>query len=384
MTSPRRGRPPGQPRPTGRAPLLWLLESSRCARAGASASCRSWLFGGSTRRRRRSVRRVLVERLTGFGLLVSPRTRRWGAGMLIGFFGMLIVGAGALHRSWSALRAASADELTRRREDAAARLPGAPVRQCVLPALPRRASLTGRLPRCDGCRAGWPCAASSVWLERGCPDHGLVRTLYDESAEILTYLEQWTAPTKVHQPDVTGNFKPVPSAYEDGLPEMQTQHTCILLADITDHCNLRCPTCFAGLRARPWRSVAPLAEVLGVGRRPALPGERPHRRAHAVRRRADALPPARRASRGDDRSTGRPDPRQHQRPADRAGRRAARAAARGTGSGSRSTCSTTGESAEASTHHRGADIRRFKERALDRLSAAGDLHDADHDRRARA
>ena len=32
-----------------------------------------------------------------------------------------------------------------------------------------------------------------VWLERGCPRHGMVRTLYDESPEILTYLEQWTA-----------------------------------------------------------------------------------------------------------------------------------------------------------------------------------------------
>ena len=64
-------------------------------------------------------------------------------------------------------------------------------------------------------------------------------------AEILRYLEQWTAPTKVHTPDIAGNFKPVPQAYEDGLPEMQTQHTCILLEDITDHCNLRCPTCFA-------------------------------------------------------------------------------------------------------------------------------------------
>ena len=30
-----------------------------------------------------------------------------------------------------------------------------------------------------------------------------------------------------------------------------------------------------------------------------------------------------------------------------------------------------GESAEASTHHRGADIRRFKERAIERLSGAG-------------
>ena len=51
-----------------------------------------------------------------------------------------------------------------------------------------------------------------IWLERGCATHGLVRTLYDESPEILSYLEQWTAPTKVHTPDLAGNFAPVPAA----------------------------------------------------------------------------------------------------------------------------------------------------------------------------
>jgi len=110
---------------------------------------------------------------------------------------------------------------------------------------------------------GWLAAYEddSVWLERGCEVHGLVRTLYDESAEMLTYLEQWTAPTKWHAPDTTANFKPVPSAYLDGMPAMQTQHTCILLEDLTDHCNLRCPTCFAesGPAAT---ATAPLEEVL--------------------------------------------------------------------------------------------------------------------------
>lgn len=100
-----------------------------------------------------------------------------------------------------------------------------------------------------------------IWLERGCAVHGLVRTLYDESPEILTYLEQWTAPTKRHEPDVRGNFRPVPAAYEDGLPEMQTQHTCILLQDLLDHCNLKCPTCFAA-SAPALASVAPLPQVL--------------------------------------------------------------------------------------------------------------------------
>jgi hypothetical protein len=100
-----------------------------------------------------------------------------------------------------------------------------------------------------------------IWLERGCPDHGLVRTLYDESPEILRYLEQWTAPTKRHTPDREGNFDPVPAAYLRGLPAMQTQHTCILLADLTDHCNLRCPTCFTD-SSPAISGVVPLAEVL--------------------------------------------------------------------------------------------------------------------------
>ncbi|MBV9787714.1 MAG: radical SAM protein, partial [Chloroflexi bacterium] len=84
-----------------------------------------------------------------------------------------------------------------------------------------------------------------VWLVRGCPQHGKITTLYDESAEIMRYLEEWTAPTKVHTPDTPNNWQPIPGAYLQGLGEMQTQHTCILLEDITQHCNLCCPNCFA-------------------------------------------------------------------------------------------------------------------------------------------
>jgi uncharacterized radical SAM superfamily Fe-S cluster-containing enzyme len=84
-----------------------------------------------------------------------------------------------------------------------------------------------------------------VWLVRGCSRHGRVETMYDESPEILRWLEQWTAPTKRHTPDRPGNFDAIPVAYLKGLGEMQTQHTCILLEDIIATCNLSCPTCFA-------------------------------------------------------------------------------------------------------------------------------------------
>jgi len=84
-----------------------------------------------------------------------------------------------------------------------------------------------------------------IWLERGCSSHGRITTLYDEHPEILAYLEEWTAPTKRHTPDAVGNWDATPAAYLRGLGEMQTQHTCILLEDITAACNLTCPTCFA-------------------------------------------------------------------------------------------------------------------------------------------
>lgn len=100
-----------------------------------------------------------------------------------------------------------------------------------------------------------------VWLVRGCPTHGKVTTLYDESPEILRYLEEWTAPTKVHTPDTIGNFAPAPGAYLHGLGEMQTQHTCILLEDITQHCNLCCPNCFAASSPH-YAGFVPIDDIL--------------------------------------------------------------------------------------------------------------------------
>ena len=88
-------------------------------------------------------------------------------------------------------------------------------------------------------------ADDHVWLERDCPDHGRIVTLYDEEPAILRYLEQWTAPTKPATPDDPTNDEPLPRGYRRGLGARQTQHTCVLLQDVTNACNLRCPTCFA-------------------------------------------------------------------------------------------------------------------------------------------
>lgn len=104
-------------------------------------------------------------------------------------------------------------------------------------------------------------ADGKVWLVRGCQRHGRIVTLYDEHPVILDYLEEWTAPTKHHLPDTPGNFRPAPGGYLDGLGELQTQHTCILLEDVTEACNLTCPTCFAS-SSTALRGAVPVNDVL--------------------------------------------------------------------------------------------------------------------------
>lgn len=208
-----------------------------------------------------------------------------------------------------------------------------------------------------------------IWLERGCPDHGLVRTLYDESPEILRYLEQWTAPTKTHVPDVGGNFDPVPAAYLRGLPEMQTQHTCILLADLTDSCNLRCPTCFAD-SSPAIEGAVPLAAVLSsVDTKLARENDR-----------IDVLML----------SGGEPTlyPQLAELLEELAGRNVVRVLVNTNGiriardddlldllTAHRERVEVylqyDGVSERASKHHRGADLRRLKESAIDRLSSRG-------------
>ncbi|EWT01668.1 radical SAM protein [Intrasporangium oryzae NRRL B-24470] len=207
-----------------------------------------------------------------------------------------------------------------------------------------------------------------IWLERACREHGLVRTLYDESPEILTYLEQWTAPTKSHVPDRVGNLLPVPEAYEYGLPAMQTQHTCILLEDLTEHCNLRCPTCFAD-SAPSLRGVASIADVLAnvdariaredgrldvlmlSGGEPTLHPDLPELLAALVER-----PIVRILVNTNGLTIARDDAL-----VDLLHRHRDRVEVY---------LQYDGESAESSRHHRGADIRRFKDLAIERLAAA--------------
>ncbi|HEU0242440.1 MAG TPA: radical SAM protein, partial [Candidatus Limnocylindrales bacterium] len=101
----------------------------------------------------------------------------------------------------------------------------------------------------------------SIWLRRRCRrGHGEVVSLYEEDAQLWEQLQAWRAPTRWLATD-TADGPPLPMGYADGLGPLQEQHTCILVIDVTEDCNLACPPCFAG--SRPGRDrYAPVASVL--------------------------------------------------------------------------------------------------------------------------
>ena len=86
----------------------------------------------------------------------------------------------------------------------------------------------------------------AVYLRRTCQrGHGEVVSLYEEDVRLWEGLQQWRIPTREIIPDRPANIRPIPMGYLDGLGDLQTQHSCILLLDVTETCNLECPTCFA-------------------------------------------------------------------------------------------------------------------------------------------
>lgn len=85
----------------------------------------------------------------------------------------------------------------------------------------------------------------AIWMRRFCPVHGEVESLYEEDATLWRDRAGWQTPTLQVTPDRADNFGGFPDGYRDGLPASHGQHSCILLLNVTENCNFRCPTCYA-------------------------------------------------------------------------------------------------------------------------------------------
>ena len=84
----------------------------------------------------------------------------------------------------------------------------------------------------------------AVWLLKRCPEHGHEKVMiaddidyYRRAREIFIKTPEqshcYNTPVKWGCP------------YDCGICPDHEQHGCTLLLEVTDHCNLRCPTCYA-------------------------------------------------------------------------------------------------------------------------------------------
>jgi len=82
-----------------------------------------------------------------------------------------------------------------------------------------------------------------VWMRKRCPEHGLSRVLIATDVEyykrIRNYNKASEYPNQFHTPVTWG------CPFDCGLCADHEQHSCLTVLEITDRCNLSCPTCYA-------------------------------------------------------------------------------------------------------------------------------------------
>jgi hypothetical protein len=84
-----------------------------------------------------------------------------------------------------------------------------------------------------------------VWMHKWCPEHGARKVLIASDAAYWrmareVYLKLPEMPLRFATPMRYG------CPYDCGLCPDHMQHACLAIVEVTDHCNLRCPVCYAG------------------------------------------------------------------------------------------------------------------------------------------
>lgn len=84
-----------------------------------------------------------------------------------------------------------------------------------------------------------------VWLLKRCATHGAQRVMIAADAEYWRHGRErfLKPPEQVAKPNTTFRWG---CPFDCGICTEHEQHGCLTLLEITDHCNLRCPTCYAG------------------------------------------------------------------------------------------------------------------------------------------
>lgn len=102
-----------------------------------------------------------------------------------------------------------------------------------------------------------------VYLEKWCSHHGRERVLIaDDAAYYRQCREVYIKPPELPRQFNTSQHFGCP--YDCGLCPEHMQHSCLTLVEITDHCNLRCPICYAesGPHRPGYRDLATVERML--------------------------------------------------------------------------------------------------------------------------
>jgi len=103
-----------------------------------------------------------------------------------------------------------------------------------------------------------------VYLLKWCPEHGRQKNLIATDIEYYKRCRDYIKPGELPKHFNTKTLYGCP--YDCGLCPDHEQHSCLTVIEITDRCNLRCPTCYAGSGpdVGRHRSLAEVKEMLHI------------------------------------------------------------------------------------------------------------------------
>ncbi len=85
---------------------------------------------------------------------------------------------------------------------------------------------------------------SNVYMLKRCPEHGNSKVLIADDIEYYKNIRNYNKPSEMPYTFNTKTHYGCP--YDCGLCPDHEQHSCLTIIEVTDRCNLTCPTCYAG------------------------------------------------------------------------------------------------------------------------------------------
>lgn len=83
----------------------------------------------------------------------------------------------------------------------------------------------------------------NVFMLKNCPEHGFEKVLIANDVAYYKNIRNYNKPSEIPLHFNTKTHYGCP--YDCGLCQDHEQHSCLTVVEITDRCNLQCPTCYA-------------------------------------------------------------------------------------------------------------------------------------------